>query len=58
MTTTTLEHTTFATKTHRGPLQRLELRHRKRARCEDRRRQAKDTGLRNLPLHGFHQNRI
>lgn len=36
----------------------LELRHRGRARCEDRIRIAKDTGLRNLPLHGFDQNRI
>jgi hypothetical protein len=36
----------------------LELRHRRRARCEDRIRLAKDTGLRNLPLHDFGQNRI
>jgi len=34
------------------------LRHRRRARCEDRIRIAKETGLRNLPLHGFAQNRI
>jgi hypothetical protein len=27
-------------------------------RCEDRIRNAKDTGLRNLPLHGFAQNQI
>ena len=32
--------------------------HRGRARCEDRIRNAKDTGLRNLPLHGFGQNPI
>lgn len=50
--------TAFATNTKRGQLPRLELRHRHRARCEDRIRQAKDTGLRNLPLHGFDQNRI
>ena len=50
--------TAFATNSRRGQLQRLELRHRRRARCEDRIRQAKDTGLRNLPLHGFDQNRI
>lgn len=50
--------TAFATNTRRGQLQRLELRHRRRARCEDRIRQAKDTGLRNLPLKGFDQNRI
>ena len=36
----------------------LELRHRRRARVEDRIRAAKDTGLRNLPLHGLDQNRI
>lgn len=50
--------TTFATNTRRGHLQLLELRHRRRARCEDRIRHAKHTGLRNLPLHGFDQNRI
>jgi hypothetical protein len=50
--------TAFATNTRRGQLQRLELRHRRRARCEDRIRNAKDTGLRNLPLKGFDQNRI
>jgi hypothetical protein len=36
----------------------LELRHRRRARCEDRIRCAKDTGLTNLPLHDLDQNRI
>ncbi len=50
--------TAFATNTARGQLADLELRHRHRARCEDRIRLAKDTGLRNLPLHGFAQNRI
>jgi len=53
--------TAFATNTVRtkGPqLADLELRHRRRARCEDRIRIAKDTGLRNLPLKGFDQNRI
>ena len=40
-----------------GQLADLELRHRQRARCEDRIiRCAKDTGLRNLPLKGFAQN--
>jgi hypothetical protein len=34
------------------------LRHRRRARAEDRIRAAKDTGLRNLPLHDFTQNQI
>ena len=50
--------TAFATNTTTGTLQDLELRHRRRARCEDRIRIAKDTGLVNLPLHGFDQNRI
>jgi hypothetical protein len=36
----------------------LELRHRRRARCEDRIRITKDTGLTNLPLHGFAANQI
>lgn len=50
--------TAFATNTPRGQLADLELRHRRRARAEDRIRIAKDTGLTNLPLHGFDQNRI
>jgi len=50
--------TCFATGTKRGQLADLELRHRKRARCEDRIRCAKDTGLRNLPLKGFAQNQL
>ena len=41
-----------------GQVADLELRHRRRARCEDRIRNAKDTGLRNLPLHGFAANQI
>ena len=50
--------TCFATSTRTGQLADLELRHRRRARCEDRIRNAKDTGLRNLPLHGYAQNQI
>jgi len=54
--------TAFATNTRpggpAGQIADLELRHRRRARCEDRIRNAKDTGLNNLPLHGFDQNRI
>jgi Transposase DDE domain group 1 len=50
--------TAFATNTPRGQLADLELRHRRRARCEDRIRIAKDTGLTNLPLHDLDQNRI
>ncbi len=53
-----LRLTAFATNTTRGQLSDLELRHRRRARCEDRIRTAKHTGLQNLPLHGFDQNRI
>ena len=50
--------TAFATNTTRGQLADLELRHRRRARAEDRIRSAKDTGLTNLPLHDFAQNQI
>jgi hypothetical protein len=50
--------TAFATDAKRGQLAGLELRHRRRARCEDRIRCAKDTGLRNLPLKGFAQNQL
>lgn len=42
----------------RGQLADLELRHRQRALCEDRIRTGKDTGLRNLPLHGFAANQV
>ncbi|WP_113702244.1 IS1380 family transposase [Nonomuraea lactucae] len=50
--------TCFVTGTPGGQLADLELRHRRRARAEDRIRAAKDTGLRNLPLHDFTQNQI
>ena len=50
--------TCFATDATTGQVADLELRHRRRARCEDRIRCAKDTGLRSLPLHGFAQNQI
>ena len=50
--------TAFVTNTRRGQLADLELRHRRRARAEDRIRAAKDTGLSNLPLHDFAQNEI
>ena len=50
--------TCFATDAKKGQLADLELRHRRRARCEDRIRCAKDTGLRNLPLKGFDQNQV
>ena len=48
----------FVTNTARGQLADLELRHRRRARAEDRIRCAKDTGLANLPLHDFAANQI
>ena len=50
--------TCFATDARKGQLADLELRHRRRARCEDRIRCAKDTGLRNLPLKSFAQNQV
>lgn len=50
--------TCFATNTTGWRLADLEVRHRQRARAEDRIRGLKDTGLRNLPLHGFAQNQI
>ncbi|WP_193073268.1 IS1380 family transposase [Brevibacterium sp. FME37] len=50
--------TAFATNTKGGQLADLEVRHRSRARCEDRIRIAKDSGLRNFPLKGFDQNQI
>jgi Transposase DDE domain group 1 len=50
--------TCFATNTRRWSIADLEVRHRQRARAEDRIRNLKDTGLRNLPFHGFGQNQI
>ncbi|CBG67269.1 putative transposase [Streptomyces scabiei 87.22] len=53
-----LRLTCFATNTSGRPIAELELRHRLRARAEDRIRAARATGLRNLPLHRTAQNRI
>ena len=53
-----LRVTAFATNTSRRQLADLELQHRRRARCENRIRGAKDTGLTNLPLHDMDQNKI
>jgi hypothetical protein len=53
--------TCFATNTPRSARWRLadlEVRHRQRARCEDRIRGLKDTGMRNLPFHGYAHNRL
>lgn len=57
--------TCFATNTpidptarHGWPVQDLEVRHRQRARAEDRIRNLKDTGLRNLPFHSYTHNQL
>ena len=50
--------TYFATNTLNRPITGLELRHRLRARAEDRIRAARATGLRNLPLHDTAQNKV
>jgi Transposase DDE domain group 1 len=50
--------TLFATNTVGGRLADLELRHRRRARAEDRIRALKDTGMTNLPLQAFTKNQI
>ena len=53
-----LRLTAFATNTAGGQVQDLELRHRRRARCEDRDRSSKDTGPENFLLYAFDHNRI
>lgn len=50
--------TCFATNTASEAIAALELRHRQRARAEDRIRAARATGLRNLPLHDAAQNQV
>jgi len=50
--------TLFATNTQGGRLADLEVRHRLRARAEDRIRGLKDTGMTNLPLQAFAKNQI
>ena len=50
--------TVFATNTVGGRIAELEVRHRLRARAEDRIRGLKDTGMTNLPLHAFAKNQI
>lgn len=50
--------TVFATNTVGGRIADLEVRHRLRARAEDRIRGLKDTGLTNLPLQAFTKNEI
>ena len=53
-----MQITCFATNTADRPIAALELRHRLRARAEDRIRAARATGLRNLPLQTTAQNQI
>jgi Transposase DDE domain group 1 len=50
--------TCFATDSSSTDLPALDLRHRRRARCEDRIRAAKDTGARNLPYKDFAANAV
>jgi hypothetical protein len=50
--------TVFATNTVGGRIADLEVRHRLRARAEDRIRGLKDTGMTNLPLQAFTKNQI
>src|SRR5699024_22298 len=50
--------TAFVTGTRTGQLADLELRHRLRARCEDRIRAGKQTGLARFPFKHFAQNQI
>ncbi|MFE3519454.1 transposase [Streptomyces sp. NPDC059166] len=50
--------TCFATNTPDRPIAELELRHRLRARAEDRIRAARATGLRNMPLHTTAQDKV
>lgn len=49
-------HTAFITDQEEGDIAALELRHRRRARCEDAIRVAKDTGIRSLPFAAFEHN--
>ncbi|MFM9432938.1 IS1380 family transposase [Arthrobacter sp. MP_2.3] len=53
-----MRYTAFATNQAGGQLADLEVRHRLRARCEDRIRISKDTGLANLPLASFASNEV
>ena len=49
-------HTAFITDQDGADIAALELRHRRRARVEDRIRTGKETGMRNLPHHAFEHN--
>lgn len=50
--------TCFATNTRTGRIAELEVRHRQRARAEDRIKDLKDLGLTNLPFHRFTANQV
>jgi hypothetical protein len=49
-------YTSFLTDQPQDDIASLELRHRRRARIEDRIREGKDTGMRNLPFSAFAHN--
>jgi hypothetical protein len=49
-------YTCFLTDQDDQDIAKLELRHRRRARVEDRIREGKDTGMRNLPHHAYEHN--
>jgi hypothetical protein len=51
-------YTAIATNQEKGQPADLEVRHRLRARCEDRIRNAKDTGFPNLPFKSFTANEL
>ncbi|WP_236866832.1 IS1380 family transposase, partial [Brevibacterium daeguense] len=53
-----MRYTAFATNQNSADIPSLEVRHRRRARCEDRIRISKDTGLANLPLASLAANEI
>jgi hypothetical protein len=51
-------YTCFLTDQQDQDIASLELRHRRHARVEDRIRQGKDTGMRNLPHHAYCHNHV
>jgi hypothetical protein len=51
-------YTAIATNQQKGQLASLEVRHRLRTRCEDRFRNAEDTGVTKLPLQAFAGNEL
>lgn len=51
-------YTCFLTDQQDQDIAELELRHRRHARVEDRIRQGKDTGMRNLPHHAYAHNQV